>query len=100
MPTLRAAIKKAKSMKPDLADRVERIGLEWHKGAILSDNDMRAIVAALRATSGYVHRDVAIEEVAKAVESAPLTYAGPDPQGIRDLRYLLVLTIRDMKGKK
>lgn len=54
MPTLRAAIKKAKSMKPDLADRVERIGLEWHKGAILCDNDMRAIVAALRATSGYV----------------------------------------------
>lgn len=45
-------------------------------------------------------RDTIIEEVAKDIESAPLTYAGPDPQGIQDMRLLIVWAIRDMKGKK
>ncbi len=40
-----------------------------------------------------------IEEVAKHVEASPLTYFGPDPGGIKDLRYLIVAAIRDMKGK-
>lgn len=43
-------------------------------------------------------RESIIEEVAKAIEAAPLTYAGPDPQGVRDLRYLIVSAIRDLKG--
>ena len=44
-------------------------------------------------------RSTIIEEVAKEIESAPLTYAGPDPQGIRDMRTLIVWAIRDMKGE-
>jgi hypothetical protein len=38
-----------------------------------------------------------IEECATAIESAPLTYTGPDPQGVRDLRYLIVCAIRALK---
>lgn len=45
-------------------------------------------------------RDEIIEEVAKEIESAPLTYAGPDPHVASDLRYLIVCAIRDLKGKQ
>lgn len=45
-------------------------------------------------------RSTVIEEVAKEIESAPLTYAGPDPHVVSDLRYLIVCAIRDMKGEK
>ncbi len=44
-------------------------------------------------------RDAIIEGVAKEIEAAPLTYAGPDPNVASDLRYLIVCAIRDMKGK-
>lgn len=39
-----------------------------------------------------------IEECAQAIESAPLTYAGPDPQGVRNLRFLIVEAIRGLKS--
>lgn len=52
------------------------------------------------ASSETSARDAVIEEVAKDIESAPLTYAGPDPHVASDLRYLIVSSIRDMKGKK
>lgn len=42
-------------------------------------------------------RNQIIEEVAKSIEAAPLTYAGPDPHVVSDLRYLIVCAIRDMK---
>lgn len=45
-----------------------------------------------------VDRDAIIEEVAKGVEAAPITYMGPDPGGIQDLRYLIIAAIRDMKN--
>ena len=45
-------------------------------------------------------RDAVIEEVAKSIEAEPLAYDGPDPYGASDLRYLMVASIRDMKGKK
>lgn len=43
-------------------------------------------------------RNTIIEECAKHVELASLTYAGPDPSGISDLRYLIVASIRDLKN--
>lgn len=43
-------------------------------------------------------RDGVIEEVAKHIEASPLTYAGPDPGAVRDLKFLIVAAIRDMKG--
>ena len=45
-------------------------------------------------------RDAVIEEVAKHIEASPITYFGPDPGGVRDLRYLIVAAIRDMKGQQ
>ena len=45
-------------------------------------------------------RDAVIEEVAKSIEAEPLAYNGPDPYGAIDLRYLVVASIRDLKGKK
>ena len=42
-------------------------------------------------------RESVIEEVAKHIEAAPLTYFGPDPGGVRDLKFLIVAAIRDMK---
>jgi hypothetical protein len=45
-------------------------------------------------------RDAVIEEVAKHIEASPLTYFGTDPGGVRDLRYLIVAAIRDLKGQQ
>lgn len=42
-------------------------------------------------------RNAVIEEVAKIIEESPLTYSGPDPQGIRALHQLMVAAIRDLK---
>lgn len=52
---------------------------------------------SLRSETAF-SRDAVIEEVAKRVETATLTYMGPDPGGIKDLKFLIVETIRDMKG--
>lgn len=52
---------------------------------------------ALSLQSENTARDAVIEEVAKSIEAAPLTYAGPDPHVASDLRYLIVAAIRDMK---
>lgn len=58
-----------------------------------------AIEKALRSETERSERDAVIEEVAKHIEASPLTYFGPDPGGVRDLRYLIVAAIRDMKGR-
>lgn len=48
----------------------------------------------------YVSREAIIEEVATKIERAPLTYSGPDPVGVRNLHFLVVAAIRDMKKEK
>ena len=59
---------------------------------------MRLWSMAHRSITYVSSRAEVIEEIAKAVEAAPLTYAGPDPGGIRDLRTLIVMLIRDQSS--
>ena len=42
-------------------------------------------------------RNEIIEQVAQEIERAALTYFGPDPGGIKNIRDLIILAVRDMK---
>ena len=69
-------------------------GVPLPNDAMLLKRDVEAHIERL---SHGPTRSQIIEEVAQSIESAPLTYAGPDPQGVRDLHYLIVCAIRDLK---
>ena len=80
-----------------LARQLER------ENAELSDQVMRWFKAASPyATPGSLEeglkklRAEAIKEVINAIEDAPLTYAGPDPHIVSDLRYLIIRSVRDL----
>ena len=84
------------------AEREWRARLE-RENAELSDQVMRWFKAASPyATPGSLEeglkklRAEAIKEVINAIEDAPLTYAGPDPHIVSDLRYLIIRSVRDL----
>ena len=64
-------------------------------------NKLPPVIDMVFAQAGAVRpearRNEIIEEVAKNIEAAPLTYTGPDPHVVSDLRYLIVCAIRDLK---
>ena len=67
----------------------------------LKASEWRQVINALRTPRSErpLSREAVIEEVAKHIEGATLTYFGPDPGGVKDLKYLIVAEIRGMKGK-
>lgn len=75
-------------------------------GGITLDDDDRELIqhaadlieVLAKSTHSATPRAEVIEEVAKHVEGASLTYFGPDPGGVQDLRFLIVAAIRGMKG--
>ena len=72
------------------------------KGAVAMAQAIMAMDAEIKRLSALSEnkpsRDDVIEEVAQNLANMPLTYAGPDPNGIRDLCYLIISAVRDMKG--
>jgi hypothetical protein len=55
------------------------------------------LIQSIMGSRGQPSRDSVIEECANWLEKAPLTYAGPDPQGVKNLRFLIVLGLRGLK---
>jgi hypothetical protein len=72
-------------------------GLYWVKADFAQQLEQELHWARVRIAE---MRDEVIEEVAHHIDGAPLTYAGPDPQGVSDLKRLIIWAILDLKGPK
>lgn len=83
-------------MQPEELRREWRFEDGWIEVLPLRDLALKGLAVTNSETAS---REAVIEEIAKHIEDAPLTYMGPDPGGIKDLKFLIVEAIRDMKGK-
>lgn len=94
---LRQYVNQRKGMRGLDPDLIHGLHTGTNQAAELRLSDLEVLLASTE--SETASREAVIEEIAKHIEDAPLTYMGPDPGGIKDLKFLIVAAIRDMKGK-